>query len=62
MPATDDPDVVAATLGHCLAVLIDAGRTPGGPPSTIVDVTEPTVRLVRAGAVAWEDIAACAMP
>jgi len=58
-PATADPDVVERTLGDSLDLLIDAGPTPGGLPSTIVDVTENTPRLVRAGAVSWEDIQAC---
>ena len=38
-PATDDPDDVAAQLASGLDLLLDAGTTPGGPPSTIVDVT-----------------------
>jgi L-threonylcarbamoyladenylate synthase len=56
---TVDPDVVAASLGGRIAALLDAGETPGGQPSTVVDVTGPSVRLVRAGAVAWETIDAC---
>jgi L-threonylcarbamoyladenylate synthase len=68
-PASEDPDRVVESLGvreTQIAVLLDAGKTAGGPPSTIVDVTEdPTdasvrgVRLVRAGAISWEDIQAC---
>jgi L-threonylcarbamoyladenylate synthase len=55
-PATDDPDVVERTLGGELELLIDTGRTPGGAPSTIVDVTGAAPRLVRAGAIAWDEI------
>ena len=40
-------------------LLLDAGRTPGGPPSTIVDVTGRDARLVRPGAIAWDDVQAC---
>ena len=40
-------------------LLLDAGATPGGPPSTIVDTTGPEPRLVRAGAIRWEEIEAC---
>jgi len=58
-PPTDSPDVVASTLGSSLDVLLDAGKTPGGPASTIVDVSGAEVRLVRAGAVTWESIDAC---
>lgn len=57
-PATDDPDVVAATLGDRIDVLLDAGRTPGGPPSTIVDVTGDEPRLIRGGALAWDIVLA----
>jgi L-threonylcarbamoyladenylate synthase len=53
---TVDPDVVAASLGDRIAALLDDGATPGGQPSTIVDVTGPSVHLVRAGAIAWETI------
>jgi L-threonylcarbamoyladenylate synthase len=57
-PATADPDVVERTLGDDVDLLIDAGLTEGGAPSTIVDVTDPVPCLVRAGAVSWEDIQA----
>jgi tRNA A37 threonylcarbamoyladenosine synthetase subunit TsaC/SUA5/YrdC len=59
-PATDDPDQVAAQLTGGLDLLLDSGTTPGGPASTIVDVTHAEVRLIRAGAVSWEDVKACA--
>jgi L-threonylcarbamoyladenylate synthase len=59
-PSTGDPDQVADRLTTGVDVLLDAGTTPGGPPSTIVDVTRPDVRLIRAGAVPWEDVTACA--
>lgn len=57
-PATADPGEVERTLGADVDLLIDAGPTPGGAPSTIVDVTVPVPRLVRAGAVPWDDIQA----
>ena len=57
-PATDDPDVVSADLGDAIDVLVDAGKTPGGPPSTIVDVVD-GLRLVRAGAIPWEKVRMC---
>jgi L-threonylcarbamoyladenylate synthase len=55
-PPTTDPAVVAAALGGGLDGLVDAGPCPGGPPSTIVDVSSDTPRLVRTGAVAWERV------
>jgi L-threonylcarbamoyladenylate synthase len=55
-PATADPDRVEQTLGDRIALLIDTGLTPGGAPSTIVDVTGAEPALVRAGAISWDDI------
>ncbi len=53
-PATDDPDRVEAALDDRIEMLVDVGRTAGGPPSTIVDVTGAAPTLVRAGAVPWD--------
>jgi L-threonylcarbamoyladenylate synthase len=58
-PPTDDPDSVVRALGDTIDVLVDAGRTPGGAASTIVDVTGAEPRLLRAGAIAWEEVQAC---
>lgn len=57
-PATNLPEAVAAALGARLDVLVDSGPTAGGPPSTIVDVTGPEPRLIRAGVIAWDDVLA----
>jgi L-threonylcarbamoyladenylate synthase len=57
-PATALPEEVERTLGAAVDLLIDAGPTPGGAPSTIVDVTEERPRLVRAGAIPWDEIQA----
>ncbi|HET7343472.1 MAG TPA: L-threonylcarbamoyladenylate synthase [Methylomirabilota bacterium] len=43
---------VVAYFGEALALVLDAGPTPGGPPSTVLDVTCDPPRVVRAGAVA----------
>ncbi len=58
-PATPDPDEVYRQMGDDIDALLDAGSTPGGLPSTMVDVTGPDPVLVRAGAVAWEEIQRC---
>jgi L-threonylcarbamoyladenylate synthase len=58
-PATFDPDQVERSLGDRLDLLVDTGRTAGGAPSTIVDVTGIEPVLVRAGAISWDDIQAC---
>ena len=55
-PPSDDPEVVAATMGRLIDALVDGGPTAGGPPSTIVDATNSTPRLIRAGAIPWEEI------
>jgi len=55
-PPTADPDVVERTLGDRIDLLIDAGATRGGAPSTIVDVSGSAPSLVRAGAIGWEEI------
>ena len=61
-PPTADPVVVEQTLGALVDLLLDAGLTPGGPPSTIVDVTEPEPRLVRAGATPWDAVLTASKP
>jgi tRNA A37 threonylcarbamoyladenosine synthetase subunit TsaC/SUA5/YrdC len=37
-------------------LVVDAGSTRGGLPSTIVDARGETVQLVRAGAVPWNRV------
>ena len=58
-PPSSDPDEIERALGDGVDLLLDAGRTPGGAPSTIVDVTGHDARLVRPGAIAWDDVQAC---
>jgi L-threonylcarbamoyladenylate synthase len=55
-PPASTADEVHAALGDDVGVLVDGGATPGGAPSTIVDVTSETPRLVRAGVVPWERV------
>lgn len=52
-PPATTPDEVEAALGAWIAVLVDAGPAPGGPPSTIVDARGPQPVLLREGAVPW---------
>ena len=58
-PPSHDPDDVAAAFGDSIDVLVDSGPTPGGPPSTIVDATGASPRLIRAGAISLERIEQC---
>jgi L-threonylcarbamoyladenylate synthase len=48
---------VAREFGPALGLILDAGPCPGGLPSTIVDVTGSTPRLVRAGAIPAAELA-----
>jgi L-threonylcarbamoyladenylate synthase len=54
-PAAVWADEVARMLPG-VDVVLDAGRAAGGPPSTIVAVTQAGPLLVRAGAVAWDRV------
>jgi L-threonylcarbamoyladenylate synthase len=49
-PATT-ADEAEAQLGAAVAVYLDGGRCPGDVPSTIVDLTGPLPRLLRAGVI-----------
>lgn len=55
-PATHLPAVVARTFGTALDLLLDAGPTPGGAPSTVVSSVDGVVRLVREGAIPWLEV------
>jgi len=54
-PASTASDVTRA-LADAIDVVIDGGPTPGGPPSTIVELTDAGPRLVRPGQIAWERV------
>ncbi len=48
------PTTAAAVLSvfdGAIDLVLDGGATPGGPPSTVVDVTTDTPRVLRQGAV-----------
>lgn len=55
VPATT-AEQVGIDLGGAIELVLDGGPSPGGPPSTIVELTTEGPRLVRAGAVAWERV------
>ena len=50
---------VAELFGAEVAVVVDGGVCAGAP-STVVDCTGPEPRLLREGAVAWNDVLAAA--
>lgn len=51
MPAATDADAAEEMLGDKISVYLDAGTSGGDEPSTIVDVTGDTGRVLRLGAV-----------
>jgi len=44
-------DEVLAHFGGAIDLILDAGATPGGAPSTVLDVTVDPPRVIRQGAV-----------
>lgn len=54
-PPAETADAVIETLPG-IDLLLDAGRAPGGPPSTIVTLDAHGPVLIRAGAVAWDRV------
>ncbi len=55
-PPAADPEDVLRHFDGVLDMLIDAGAAPGGRPSTIIEVVEGHVILLREGAVSYESI------
>jgi tRNA threonylcarbamoyl adenosine modification protein (Sua5/YciO/YrdC/YwlC family) len=60
-PAATSADEAAEQLGDEVAVILDGGPATGGVASTIVDVTGAMPRLLRAGAIGVEKLAAVAL-
>jgi len=57
MPPPRTVEEVQDNLGDALDLIIDAGPTPGGRPSTVIDVQGP-IRIIRDGAIEGAAIAA----
>ena len=55
-PEPTSPDEVQRQLGNGLSLVLDGGPSPKAVPSTIVDVTTATPRLVRAGAISLDKL------
>ncbi len=62
MPAATDADQAEQMLGEEVDVIIDAGDSPGGEASTIVDVTGSQGRVLRRGALSLEQLNAVLEP
>ena len=56
MPAATDADQAIEMLGDEVALVVDAGESPGGEASTIVDVTGHPGRVLRRGALSLEQL------
>ena len=54
MTPAQDADAVARYFGDRIDIVIDGGPTPGGLPSTIVDVTGGGISILREGAISKE--------
>jgi L-threonylcarbamoyladenylate synthase len=50
-PENSDPAGVVAAFGGKIELIVDGGTTPGGAPSTLLDLTSPEPRILRQGAV-----------
>ena len=55
-PEAVTPGELGALLTDARVLVLDAGPAPGGSPSTIVDARGAAIRLVRAGAIAWDRV------
>jgi len=47
---------VSLQLGNEVDLIIDGGRTTGGKPSTIIDVTQCPPRLIREGTIPFDEL------
>jgi L-threonylcarbamoyladenylate synthase len=57
-PATDDPREIRTQFEGRVDLIIDGGRTPGGAPSTIVDLSRGAPEVLREGAIPAEKVRA----
>lgn len=55
-PPAQSAAMLATLAADPSVLVVDAGSTPGGQPSTIVDARGETPVLVRAGAIAWNRV------
>ncbi len=57
-PSPSSAQEVLAQMGGRIDLILDGGKAPGGIPSTVVDLTQPELVIVRAGPVSLKDIKA----
>jgi L-threonylcarbamoyladenylate synthase len=56
MTSAQNAEAVARYFGDTIDIVIDGGPTPGGFPSTIVDVSGGEARILREGAISKESL------
>ncbi len=62
MPAATDAEQAEEMLGDEVEVIVDAGDSPGGEASTIIDVTGSQGRVLRRGALSLDQLNAVLEP
>jgi L-threonylcarbamoyladenylate synthase len=55
-PAATSADEVLRAFPNRLALIVDGGETQAAEPSTVVDVSGESVRLIREGVIRWREI------
>jgi len=55
-PNPTTAEEVLVQLGGRIPLIIDGGETPGGIPSTLVDCTGETPKILREGPVAMDEL------
>lgn len=56
LPPAETAEEVISYFGERVDLIIDAGKSPGGKPSTIVDTTTMPLKILRYGSVSLSDI------
>jgi L-threonylcarbamoyladenylate synthase len=57
-PPARRPDEISGSIRDALDLLVNGGSTPGGPASTVLDVTEDPPRILREGPITGAEIRA----
>lgn len=60
MPEARSADEVEEYFGRGVDMILDAGRLPQGPASTVIDVTRTPFRIIREGGISRRQLAAVA--
>jgi len=55
LPPAEDVDAIKKYFGNTIDLIIDAGKAPGGMPSTIVDVTVAPAATLREGSISLHE-------